>query len=84
MNTDNRSCVVLEVFIQKEFKICKNYLKIIFFILNNYKTLCFFQIRQKASKGAKMRRFTPFGAMRATFAVLGQAEFFRCINFFKN
>jgi hypothetical protein len=65
-----------------------------FFILlikilkNNYKTLCFFPIRQKASKGAKMRIQASFGAMWAlfsamkspycaflrTFAVLGQAE----------
>jgi hypothetical protein len=35
MNTYNRSCVVLEVFIQKEFKICKKILKIIFFIFVN-------------------------------------------------
>jgi hypothetical protein len=70
---------------------------------NNYKTLCFFPIRQNASKGAKKRQSVPFGAMRApfsamkspfcaflrlltpfcafsrTFAVLGQAEIFRCI-----
>jgi len=54
----------------------------------------FFPIRQNASKGAKMPRLTPFGAMRApfsamkspfcaflrTFAVLGQAEIFRCMS----
>jgi hypothetical protein len=34
---------------------------------NNNKTLCFFPVRQKAPKYAKMRRLTPFGAMRAAF-----------------